>query len=260
MYKREVHEILILSAYNAVSHNCLSSGLVKHIPDAEFTVLSLPPRFFPWRAMGGNSLSFAFENREELTKGYDLIFATSLTDIVSLKGGLVPELANIPVIVYFHENQFDYPDSRSKHSNSEIMLKSIINAFAADKVIFNTSFNMKSFMTGARKFLKKMPDFAPPYRHMADIKEKSSVLSVPIEPVAYKNKSGDKPVLLWNHRWEYDKGPDRFLNLLRELRERDTDFDLNIVGQVFRDMPKSFATIEKEFAGNILNWGGFGRE
>lgn len=79
-------KILILSAYNAVSHNCLSSGLVKHIPDAEFTVLSLPPRFFfPWRAMG-NSLSFAFENREELTKGYDLIFATSLTDIVSLKG------------------------------------------------------------------------------------------------------------------------------------------------------------------------------
>lgn len=244
--------ILILSAYNAVSHNCLNNGIVKYLSNIEFTVLSLPPRFFPWRAMG-NSLSFAFNYREELTKGYDLIFATSLTDITSLKG-LVPELAKTPVVVYFHENQFDYPDSRSKHVNTEVMIISIINAFAADKVIFNTKFNMQSFMAGAKKFLKKMPDFSP-HKDLSGIEKKASVLSVPIEPVAYKNKSGAKPVLLWNHRWEYDKGPDRFLNMLRELKKRDIDFDLNIVGQVFRDIPESFQIIEKEFEPSILNWG-----
>jgi len=244
--------VLILSAYDAMSHAHLNRGLIDNLPDINFTLLSLPPRFFPWRA-AGNSISFAYENKDALTKGYDLIFATSITDMTALRG-LVPEIAGTPLVVYFHENQFDYPDSRTKHSNAEVKVTSIKNALAADKVIFNTRYNMNTFFAGAEQFLKKMPDHVPAGL-IEQIKHKSDVINVPIYPVKYKNMAGEKPVILWNHRWEYDKAPDRFLNFLRELDKRKFDFDLNIIGQVFRDVPASFETIQKEFKDKIVNWG-----
>jgi glycosyltransferase involved in cell wall biosynthesis len=239
--------VLILSAYDAVSHKQLNSGLMSNV-DADFTLLGLPPRFFAWRTKG-NSLSFAFENREELTRGYDLIFATSLTDITSLRG-FVPELAHTPLIVYFHENQFDYPENRSEYGTVETKITSIYNALAADTVVFNTEYNRQSFLKGASALLKKMPDHVP--AGLVDmIKAKSRVISVPVYPVKKGVDTDGKPVILWNHRWEYDKAPERFLAVLRSLKRRGADFRLNLAGQTFRNTPESYGEIMKEFADHI---------
>jgi len=235
--------ILILSAYDAVSHRQLNNGLIKNI-NADFTLLSLPPRFFAWRTKG-NSLSFAFENREELTKGYDLIFATSLTDVTALRG-FVPELSSVPLIVYFHENQFDYPENRSEYGTVETKITSIYNALAADKVVFNTEYNKRSFLKGAAALLRKMPDHVPSGL-MEMIEAKSCVISVPVYPVKKGVNMEEKPVILWNHRWEYDKAPERFLAVLRVLKRRDADFRLNLAGQTFRNTPDSYGAILKEF-------------
>lgn len=240
-------KILILSAYNAVSHQQLNKGLIDNI-DADFTILTLPPRYFAWRSKG-NSLSFAFENRNELLKGYDLIFATSLTDITSLRG-FVPEIAGIPTIIYFHENQFDYPDNRSEYGTAETKLTSIYNALAGDCVVFNTEYNMKSFLRGAEAFLKKMPDHVPSGL-IEIIRRKSIVLSVPVNPVRKSSCKSDNPVILWNHRWEYDKAPERFLEVLRVLRRKGNDFRLNLAGQTFRNTPDSYNVICNEFADHI---------
>lgn len=245
-------KVLILSAYNAVSHHSLNTGLIKYLGDIDFTLLTLPPRYFAWRTRG-NSLSFAFEQREALTKGYDLIFATSFTDITGLRG-LVPELAGIPLAVYFHENQFAYPDSRSAHGSLETKIVSVYNALAADRVVFNTDFNKNTFLAGAEALLKKMPDHVPP--GLTDmIRDKSSVIHVPIEKRKIPPKHPERPSILWNHRWEYDKGPDRFLEVLRELKRRNFDFTLNMAGQVFRETPEAFDDIRKEFAEIIRHWG-----
>ena len=96
--------ILLLSAYDADSHVYWRKGLVEHLDEHEWTVLSLPGRYFSWR-MRGNSLSWAFEQRELLSQAYDLVVATSMTDLSALRG-FVPSLAQIPTLVYFHENQF----------------------------------------------------------------------------------------------------------------------------------------------------------
>jgi len=244
--------ILILSAYNAVSHDHLNKGLVKYIDDAEITLLTLQPRFFAWRVKG-NSLSFAFENRDELTKGYDLIFATSLTDITALRG-FVPELASIPTIVYFHENQFDYPDNRYEQQGIEMKMTAIYNAIVADKVVFNTHYNMRSFLKGTKELLRKLPDHVP--KGLVELIEaKSEVVHVPINPVKICEKKSDIPVILWNHRWEYDKAPERFLSALRKLKERTSDFKLNLAGQVFRNTPESYSVIEEEFSDHINHIG-----
>lgn len=209
--------VLILSAYNAVSHDMLNRGLKEHLPEISFTVLSLPPRFFAWRSRG-NSLSFAYEFRKELTAGYDHIFATSVTDITALRG-LVPEIAKIPLTVYFHENQFAYPESRSAHSNLEAKIVSVYNALAADRVVFNTGFNMKTFLNGAEKLLDKMPDHVP--AGLTDmIEKKSDIISVPIKKMRRDTGKNAVPVILWNHRWEYDKGLIVFFVFLKSLKKK----------------------------------------
>jgi glycosyltransferase involved in cell wall biosynthesis len=243
---------LLLSGYDAVSHKFWREGMVKNLDHIKWTALSLPPRFFAWRTRG-NSLSFAYGHRDVLAQDYDFVLTTSMTDFSALRG-MVPSLANIPSVVYFHENQFAYPENKSFHSDMEIKAISIYNALCGDKVIFNTEYNRKSFVEGSKKFLKKMPDFVP--KGLPElIDSKSRSINVPINPFPGEIKKNSVPTILWNHRWEYDKAPERFYLVLKKLKEFGVDFRLNIVGQVFRESPPVFDQIKEEFAESIDRWG-----
>ena len=125
--------ILLLSAYDAHSHRRWRQGLVDAFPDWQWTVLTLPPRNFLWR-IRGNSLSWAFAERETLLQPYDLLVATSMTDLAALKG-MVPALAKVPAMVYCHENQFAYPDQRELQS-MEPEFVSLYAVLAAERVLF----------------------------------------------------------------------------------------------------------------------------
>jgi hypothetical protein len=75
-----VKRVLLLSAYDAMSHRCWRRGLVKAFPEYEWTVLTLPPRHFSWR-IRGNGLTWAFSKRRALSRPYDLVITTSMTDL-----------------------------------------------------------------------------------------------------------------------------------------------------------------------------------
>ncbi|MDO9476987.1 MAG: DUF3524 domain-containing protein, partial [Pseudohongiella sp.] len=128
--------ILLLSAYDAGSHQQWRQILCDMFPHYHWTCLSLPARHFSWRVRG-NSLSWAFNHRRELTDNYDLVIATSLTDLASLRG-FVPELARIPTLVYFHENQFAYPATAQQHASIEPAMVNLYSALCADHVAFNS--------------------------------------------------------------------------------------------------------------------------
>ncbi len=227
--------ILLLSAYDAPSHRRWRMAMVNHLSDYQWTVLTLPPRHFSWRVRG-NSLSWFQDQR--LKDSYDLVIATSMTDLSALRG-MVPELAAIPTILYFHENQFAYPDNRPERRSLEPAVLNLFSAICADKLVFNSEYNRTTFLKGVEDFLGKMPDHVPA-GVAAGLLRKSAVLQVPLEDGCFlKSKpKSDRLTLLWNHRWEYDKGPDRLLAICLELVRRDTDFCLNLLGQSFRDTPE----------------------
>ncbi len=225
---------LLLSAYDAVSHQKWRKSLVENLPDIDWQELVLPARYFSWR-FRGNSLSFSHEYADQLNQSYDFILATSMTDLASLKG-LVPSLHQSPCLLYFHENQFYYPDNQSHHGVADIQLTSIYSALAADYLVFNSEFNRTTFLTGVSEFLKKMPDHVP--RGIdASFEKKSQVIPVPVdvEKTSTHRKSSGQLQILWNHRWEYDKAPERLLNALKQVKG---EFQLHLVGQQFRHSPK----------------------
>ncbi|MDC0414664.1 DUF3524 domain-containing protein, partial [Gammaproteobacteria bacterium] len=110
------YKILLLSAYDAMSHTIWRRRLAAMFPEHEWTQLALPPRHFNWR-IRGNSLQWALNEQDALTQDYDLLIATSMVDLASLRG-FVPSLSKIPTLLYFHENQFVYPEGNTQRSNN----------------------------------------------------------------------------------------------------------------------------------------------
>jgi len=245
-------KILLLSAYDAPSHKRWRQALVQHLPEHNWISLSLPPRHFSWRVRG-NSLTWSM--REELHEDYDLLIATSMTDLSSLRG-MVPGISTLPTILYFHENQFAYPDNRIESRSIEPAVLNLYSAICADRIVFNSEFNRSTFFHGTELFLNKMPDHVPG-GIVDQLANKASVLPVPLEAHCYVPGEQHSPLtLLWNHRWEYDKGPGRLLDICRRLVGRRVDFKLNILGQAFRETPAEIHELIS-FLGDHLGQVGF---
>ncbi len=247
-------KILLLSAYDAASHAYWHKGLVENLSQHEWTVLALPPRYFSWR-IRGNSLSWAFNEREVLEQSYDLIVATSMTDLSALRG-FVPHLTSIPTLVYFHENQFAYPESGREYGNVEPKILNIYTALAADHICFNTAYNRNTFLAGCSELLKKLPDEVPAGL-IEQLENNSSVLQVPLPQSAYlPHDPQPGPIrLIWNHRWEFDKGPEELLKVVQGLCDAGVDFRLDLVGQRFRKVPEQFQLLKELLGSRVGRWG-----
>ncbi|WHI46312.1 DUF3524 domain-containing protein [Microbulbifer sp. TRSA001] len=263
-------KVLLLSAYDADSHKRWRKGLAAAFSDWQWTVLTLPPRYFSWR-IRGNSLSWGRgETAQILKQRWDLIVTTSMTDLSALRG-LVPEIVRVPTVVYFHENQFAYPVSSDAFRSVEPQLLNIYTALSGDLVLFNSEYNRSTLLGGVKKLLKRFPDCVPP-GICEEIEEKSRVLPVPIEDIVFDSAKTEEAfswdscaesiyggeigqdtlIISWAARWEYDKGADRLLDILRGLKARNVKFLVNLMGQSFRNSPAEFAQIQEEFADHLL--------
>jgi len=219
--------------------------------------LALPDRHFYWRVRG-NSLTFAFEHQQILNQDYDLLIVTSMVDLSSLRG-FCPSLANIPTIVYFHENQFAYPLSEHRTNLVNVQLTSIYSALCAEKLLFNSAYNLSSFLAGAQSLLKRLPDLVP--KGLVQLLEKrAEILPVPVKHIqlnhhAQRQKINAPAHFVWNHRWEYDKQPQVFFDAFLKLKQAGFKFHLHILGQSFRKQPACFEQAKQQFADEIVTYG-----
>lgn len=248
--------ILLLSAYDAHSHRYWHQQLVAMFPQHDWQVLALKDRYFSWR-MGGNALSFQAQFDQHLKQPYDLLVATSMTDLSTLRS-FYPNLTQIPNLLYFHENQFAYPVNTQQKGLLEIQLKSILSACSADQLAFNSNFNKQSFLNGVESLVEKMPDGLP-NNLINNLTSKSNIIPVPISPdcIVKKHKNDADPEQLqvvWNHRWEHDKRPETLLELLK-LCQNNEHIKFHIIGQQFRETPEAFQEIQIHHQQQYLSLG-----
>ena len=260
------YRILLLSAYDAMSHKMWRGRLLEMFPEHTWTQLVLPPRHFNWR-IRGNSLQWALNEKDLLNQDYDLLIATSMVDLSSLRG-FIPSIAQLPTLLYFHENQFVYPlGSKQRSNNVEPQLVPLYSALCADAIVFNSTYNRSTFLQGAKELLKKLPDQLSP--ELLERIEKSEIIPVPLEefsfePVTTAMLENSKQILdvVWNHRWEYDKGPKLLLSLTQAILTQRLPIRLHVVGQQFRSSPAEFkkiaALLEQHAAALAIDQGSFG--
>lgn len=206
-------------------------------PEFSWTLLSLPGRYFSWR-IRGNALSWAMGDFPALDENYDLLLATSMVDLAALRG-LKPHLSRARCILYMHENQFAYPQSAGQHSSIEPAMVNLYSALAADRLLFNSLFNRDSFLQGVEKLLRKLPDHTP-LGLLNTLRNKSQVLPVALN--IHQSLPARQPAtplrIIWNHRWEYDKGPDTLAHLIQLTQEQQLPFEFYLLGRQFRQIPK----------------------
>lgn len=242
--------IWLLSAYRSDSHAYWADWLVNTFDEFQWHKLELSGRFFRWR-IRGNPLSWLHQLPDSEP---DLIIATSMVDLATLKG-LHPRLADVPCVYYFHENQFAYPVSKKQVDSVEPKMVQLYASLAANRLVFNSAYNKHSFLNGVEQLLKLFPDEVPQCV-TGSLEAKSSVLPVVIEPmnnVVTKNRK----LILWNHRWEYDKAPDVFVEALQRLKDKSSDFELALLGSRSKYQSGALCSdalhsIEKYFGDRII--------
>ena len=251
-------KILLLSAYHAQSHDYWARLLINHLPEYRWTLLTLSARYYSWR-IKGNAWSFMSQYSEELAQNFDVVIATSMTDVATVKA-LCPKLSSLPVLLYFHENQFAYPSSKQQKNQVLAQITQIYGALASQQLLFNSEYNRKTFFHGAKSFLQQMPDFVD-INLVDQLEHLSTVLQVPVY-INFDRKfdtkinlNTDVLTLCWAARWEYDKGPDELLMLLQRLEKSGMQYQIIVMGQSFRKQPEAFDSIEKNFQHRLVHFG-----
>ena len=255
--------ILYLEPYEAGSHAAFTRTLTTGI-DADWTVLTLPGRHWKWRARGAAAW-FALEHAAELAAAYDLLFVSAYLPLAELLG-LVPALARVPRLLFFHENQLVFPvrDEWSGERDLHFGFTQLVSALAATRCVFNSAWNRDSFLAAARELLGRLPD-AVPRGWVERVAERSVVLPLPLdlpdlpacagEDVPRGSARAAGPVILWSHRWEHDKAPETFFAALDRLVERGVPFRVAICGERFREAPPIFEEARARLGGRVAHFG-----
>ena len=254
-------EILLIEPYHTGSHAAWASGFAAHTRHS-VTVLDLPGRFWKWRMHGG-AVTLA---RRFLAEGYapDLILATDMLDLTTFLALTRSHSSRIPAVLYFHENQLSYPWSPGDRDlrNGRDLHYGFINyasAMAANAIFFNSGFQMESFLEELPRLLKHFPDYNE-LETVEMLETKAKVLPLGIDLCRFDafnpgRLTQDPTMLLWNHRWEYDKNPDEFFRALYVLEERGLDFEVIILGESFRQRPSEFIKARERLGHRICHMG-----
>jgi glycosyltransferase involved in cell wall biosynthesis len=238
-------DIVFIESFDGGSHRAFREGLGAHSRH-RYRALTLPPRFWKWRMRGG--AAWFADQLARAPEPCDLILATSLLDLAGLRGLLPPALARKPLVLYMHENQLTYPLSPHEEFDFHFGYTNIASCLAADRVVFNSSFHRDLFLDSLPEYLGRMPEAVLP-RMRERLAPRCTVLPVGLERAPHDPPAeavwrgspcaaeagprwprGERPLLVWNHRWEFDKRPEQFTSALLSLDDRGLDFDVVLLG------------------------------
>nr|WP_319493742.1 DUF3524 domain-containing protein [uncultured Desulfobacter sp.] len=245
-------KILFLEPFYGGSHRAVADGFAR-CSCHQVDIVSLAPRFWKWRMRGS---ALAFVRQIENINDYDLVFASDMVDITDFKALAGPQCP--PVALYFHENQLSYPLEPGEQRDFHLGFTNIMSALAADAVFFNSQFHQADFFSAAKRLIRKMPDLRPGWV-LDKIQRKTGILypgidldAPPSGLLAQQAGSLDRPMVIWNHRWEYDKNPKVFFSVLERLKRRGILFYLAVMGEQYGTVPQAFEDIETRFDGELL--------
>lgn len=257
--------VLLLNPYHTGSHAQWAEGIARHVPrtsDISIQLETLPGRHWKWRLHGASG---TFAHRIHSYHGMpDCLLTTDMLDVAALRGLLPASWREIPIVQYFHENQLTFPwserDREKQHGHDRSYgFMNIQSAIAADAVWFNSTFHQRAFLAAIDAFIAELPDETEAFKAQ-HIMSKSKVIPLGIDktnaPVSRISvNEGEAPVILWNHRWEYDKGPVEFYEALCTLDRAGESFQLILCGEQFREHPEVFNRILTQFKSKIIHVG-----
>ena len=253
-------KIALVEPFFSGSHKTWATDL-QRFSQHEVALFTMPGRHWKWRMHGG-AIHLAEQYLQSNFKA-DLFLVSDMLDVTTFLSLIRHQHPNPPLALYFHENQLSYPWSPN---DQDVSLKrdhhyAFINyssALAADYLLFNSSFHQTIFLNDLYAFLQQYPDFRDTHR-IEQLRNKSQTLPLALNLRSLsqqgQRRQDGPPLIVWNHRWEYDKGPDDFFQLLFRLKSDGHDFEVAILGEQYQQQPPIFEKAKKELANQIVHYG-----
>lgn len=255
-------KILLIEPFFSGSHQQWAEGFQKHSTH-QVKIISLAGRYWKWRMHGGAVTLADFFQKKYKNENFDLLLATDMLDLSTFLSLTRKQTAEIPTAIYFHENQLTYPwspedqDVKKKRDNHYAFMN-YTSALAADAIFFNSKYHQQSWLDALPYFLNQFPDFRN-LENIERLKKKSKVLYLGMELSRFDDffleKKEKEIVLLWNHRWEYDKNPEMFFNALFRLKKEGIPFKLIVVGASYKKVPPIFEKAKEVLKEHIIHFG-----
>lgn len=246
--------VLLVEPFYSGSHKSWADQLIQR-SSHDITLLTLPGKFWKWR-MHGAAITLA----GRIEGVFDMILVTDMIDLGLFKSLLPTNYKDLPILLYFHENQIAYPWTINvKDWDRTYAWINYTSALVADQIAFNSAYNRDSFLDALPGFLDALPDF----KNIDSVKRitgKSRVLPLGLD-LSWKAESNQSsipniaPVCLWNHRWEHDKNPELFFESFIKLHKEGIPFRLIILGKAYKEMPDIFKVIQHKLSGQIIHFG-----
>lgn len=211
--------------------------------------------------MRGASLHLARElNGRHDQAPFDALLCSDFVNLPDLRALLQPVLRSRPVLYYLHENQLTYPLSPDEEFDPYFGFTNVLSCLSAEAVAFNSDFHRRQFLARLPGFLPRLPDYDPAWV-VETIRQRAEVLPVGLDlefldrfrPAA--RVVNEPRRVLWNHRWEFDKRPERFFAALETLVARGVPFVADVVGESFMRRPPVFETARECLRNHIGHWG-----
>ena len=251
--------ILFLEPFGGGSHQSLYRGWRKY-SRYEIDVLELPAVHWKWRSRHA-SLTLAQMANQKVGSGvvYDAVVASSMLNLPEWLGLADPVFRQTPCVVYFHENQLTYPLSPGQTRDYHYAYSGILSVISANQCWFTSLFHKEEFEKAAITWLRRMPDY-PHLEEFEDAMQRSIVLSPGIDPPKKREhllaarQPDTEPVIGWVARWEHDKRPEIFVEVVGRLLE-EFEFKLVLLGQTFTTEPDCLTDLINRAGDRILHAG-----
>ncbi|XP_045463089.1 glycosyltransferase-like domain-containing protein 1 [Harmonia axyridis] len=251
--KGETPDILFIEPFYGGSHKELIDTIIKSI--STYTLVTMPCKKWHWRSRCG-ALSLMTIIPKVTTE--KVLFCSSILNLAELLG-LRPDLNSLKKVIYFHENQLIYPIQEIKNRDIQYSYNQIISCLAADIVIFNSNFNKNSFLSNIKKIIKLIPDYRSTNLE-GIIRKKCEVLYFPVtfpeKPFEGRlNEKSNVLRIVWPHRWEFDKCPEDFFNVLLKLKTENIKFEVVVLGECYREIPEIMNVSREKLENEIVHCG-----
>ncbi len=255
-------DIVLIEPFLTGSHAAWARELAENSRH-RIEILGLDGRYWKWRMHGGAvELADRFLARELRP---DLLLASDMLDLSSFLALTRRQTAALPVALYFHENQLCYPWSPDDRDvalkrDAHYAFMNYTSALAADALLFNSAYHRNALLAQLPEFLNGFPDYRG-LGNVARIAEKGRVLPLGLDLRALDGfrpddvSENEVPLILWNHRWEYDKNPEEFFRALYLLADEGIPFQLAVLGEEYRKTPSVFTEARQRLKDQIVHWG-----
>jgi len=222
--------VILFESYASGSHGRIID-LLKRYSRHAITEITLQRDHWKWLALASHYHLAEKARLNRSTAEVDLLIFSGVMNIGALIAMLPVSHQMVPRVAYFHESQWSYP---SDSGDPRPYLMQHLDALAiCDEVWFNSRYHLDDFVRQATSSsqddrLKRLS------RQLIEGNlGKLRVVYPPVEldkdPVTARSKAS-VPALLWNARWEQDKRPDRFVELLSKLAVLGVHPSVRILG------------------------------